>query len=519
MYIYDDGYVSPNLKYPEQRIQIGTALSGNAKDTLCKLLTANIDVFAWEPSDMTGVPREIAQHRLNVNPNITPVVQKKRAMALERSVFLDNKVQRLVHAGIMKQVKYQTWVENSVMTDEVEKAFQDVKAFLKELSTLTAPIPGEILTVYLAASSEAISSVLIADRGKTQMPVYFVSKLLQNREVNYPAMEKLIYALVHTARRLRRYFQVHPIQVFTDQPIKHILTMPKISERMAKWAIELGEHEITFLLRYLVKGQVIANFLVELPSDMIKQGETTVTRRETDEFWELYTDEASSEEGAGIGLLLVSPKGEEITYAILLKFASSNNEAEYEALIAGLCLANSIDVRQLTAYVDSQLVASQLNGSFKARDTSMQKYLELMKALTNTFAAFEIKQIPRNRNKKVDALSKLASLLYDHFTKKFMVEVLERKSTEEDTLMATITIEEECWMTPFIKYLADGTLPADKLQARWIRMRAPTYNFKNGVLYMKSFTEPYLSCVGPTQAKEILREMHEGACSTHFDVS
>ncbi|XP_071727447.1 uncharacterized protein [Rutidosis leptorrhynchoides] len=145
----------------------------------------------------------------------------------------------------------------------------------------------------------------------------------------------------------------------------------------------------------------------------------------------------------------------------------------------------------------------------------MQKYLELTKALTNTFAVFEIKQIPCNRNKKADALSKLASLLYDHFTKKVMVEVLERKSTEEDTLMATITTEEECWMTPFIKYLADGTLPKDKLQARRIRMRAPMYNFKNGILYKKSFTEPYLRCVGPTQAKEIIQEMHEGACSTH----
>ncbi|XP_071739802.1 uncharacterized protein [Rutidosis leptorrhynchoides] len=113
--VHDNGYVSPNPKYPDQRIQIGAILSTNAKDTLCKLLAASIDVFAWEPSDMTGVPREIAQHRLNVNPNITPVVQKKRAMALERSNFLDNEVQRLVDASIMKKVKYQTWVASPVM--------------------------------------------------------------------------------------------------------------------------------------------------------------------------------------------------------------------------------------------------------------------------------------------------------------------------------------------------------------------------------------------------------------------
>ncbi|XP_071705227.1 uncharacterized protein [Rutidosis leptorrhynchoides] len=113
--VHDDGYVSPNPKYPEQMIQIGMTLSDNAKDTLCKLLAENIDVFAWERSGMTGVPREIAQHRLNVIPNITPVVQKKRAMALEQSEFLDNEVQRLVDAGIMKKVQYHTWVANPVM--------------------------------------------------------------------------------------------------------------------------------------------------------------------------------------------------------------------------------------------------------------------------------------------------------------------------------------------------------------------------------------------------------------------
>ncbi|XP_071739718.1 uncharacterized protein [Rutidosis leptorrhynchoides] len=376
-----------------------------------------------------------------------------------------------------------------------------MKAFLKELPTLTAPIQGETLTIYLAASYEAIGSVLIADRGKTQMSVYFVSKVLQNGEVNYSAMEKLVCALMHTVRRLRRYFLAHPIQVLTDQPIKHVLARPEISERMAKWAIELGEHEISFLPRNSVKGQVVADFLVELPSGIIHHGETPVTRRDEDKFWELYTDGGSSEEGADISLLLVSSNGEEITYAIRLKFAASNNEAEYEALLAGLRLAKSIDVQRLTAYVDSQLVASQLNCSFEAWDVSMQKYLELAKALVKNIATFEIKQIPRNRNKKADPLSKLTSLLYDHFTKKVMVEVLEAKSTDEDTLMATIIEEEDCWITPFIQYLTESILPEYKLKARRIRMRAPIYHFQDGIIYRKSFTEPHLRCIGPTQAK------------------
>ncbi|XP_071738281.1 uncharacterized protein [Rutidosis leptorrhynchoides] len=204
-------------------------------------------------------------------------------------------------------------------------------------------------------------------------------------------MEKLVYALVYTARWLWRYFQAHPIQVRTDKPIKPFLERPEISGRMDKWAIEFDEHEISFLSRNSIKGKVIADFLVELPSDIIHHGETPVTRRDKDEFWELYTDGASSEEGVGIGLLLVSQNGEEITYVIRLKFAASNNEAEYEALLADLRLPKNIDVQRFMTYVVSQLVASQLNGSFEARDVSMHKYLEFEKSLVKNFATFKIK--------------------------------------------------------------------------------------------------------------------------------
>ncbi|XP_071699550.1 uncharacterized protein [Rutidosis leptorrhynchoides] len=270
---------------------------------------------------------------------VTPRVSKanpKKIQAIENMQSPGNKkdVQSL-NGKLVTLTRFVSWVadrslpffqtlkgclnkKDFVWTEDAEKAFQDMKAFLKVLPTLTAPIQGETLTVYLSTSFEAISSMLITDRGG-----------------------------------YGRYFQAHPIQVLTDQPIKHVLTRPEISGRMAKWAIELGEHEISFHPRNSVKGQVIADFLVELPYDMIKQGETPVTRRDTDEFWELYTDGAFSEEGVGIGLLLVSLNGEEITYAIRLKFAASNNEAEYEALLAGLCLAKSINVQQLTTYVDS----------------------------------------------------------------------------------------------------------------------------------------------------------------------
>ncbi|XP_071740073.1 uncharacterized protein [Rutidosis leptorrhynchoides] len=92
-------------------------------------------------------------------------------------------------------------------TEEAESAFQEMKKLLKELPTMTAPIVGETLILYLTASKEAISLVLIANQGHVQVHIYFVSKTLIGTELNYPAIEKLVYTLVHTMRRLGRYFQ------------------------------------------------------------------------------------------------------------------------------------------------------------------------------------------------------------------------------------------------------------------------------------------------------------------------
>ncbi|GJX34136.1 reverse transcriptase domain-containing protein [Tanacetum coccineum] len=88
---------------------------------------------------------------------------------------------------------------------------QQLKQHIAALPTLVAPRPGEELIMYLSATHGAISVVLLTDRDSVQTPVYFVSKALKETEINYSAMEKLIMALVFAAKRLRRYFQAHPI--------------------------------------------------------------------------------------------------------------------------------------------------------------------------------------------------------------------------------------------------------------------------------------------------------------------
>ncbi|XP_071737645.1 uncharacterized protein [Rutidosis leptorrhynchoides] len=290
--------------------------------------------------------------------------------------------------GCLKQKSF-------VWTSEAETAFQEMKKLLKTLPTLTTPVDGEILYLYVSVQNEAFDSVLVVKRDKIQKPVYFVSKALTGSEINYAPIEKFVYALILTSRRLRRYFQGHPVHVLTNIPVKQVLTKPEISGRLALWAVELGAYQISYLLRSAVKGQVLADYLAEMTGEFEVINERTTLKPVVDEIWDLFTDGDSCAEGAGAGLVLASPSGEEHTYALRFNFDVTNNEAEYEALLA-----------------DSQLVANQFNGSFEAHDSSMQKYLQLLKELVERFEYFELAQVPRSQNKKEDALSKLAALTF-----------------------------------------------------------------------------------------------------------
>ncbi|GJV43678.1 reverse transcriptase domain-containing protein [Tanacetum coccineum] len=225
--------------------------------------------------------------------------------------------------------------KKSVWTEEVESAFRQMKELIAKLPMLTAPDEKEELVIYLVASKEAVSVVLMTKREAKQMPIYFVSRALRGPEVNYTSMEKLVLALVHASKRLRMYFQAHPIVVITNQPIKNILSNPEVAGRMQKWSIQLGEFGIHYRPRISVKGQVLVGFIMERPKeedpdDFAKEGAPLLAQ------WTLFTDGSSCIDGCQAGVVLTDPEGTKFTYALRFQFEATNNEAEYEALIAGL---------------------------------------------------------------------------------------------------------------------------------------------------------------------------------------
>ena len=225
-----------------------------------------------------------------------------------------------------------------------EEAFSALKTYLSSPPILVRPFEGELLTLYLAVSDFSTSVVLVRDKERVQHPVYYCSRALRGVEERYPKMEKLILALVTATRKLRPYFQAHTIEVPTEYPMKQVLHKSETSSRLMKWAIELSELDIRYRPKTAIKGQILAYFVMEFaPAKPARDAQVAIDLST----WKLSMDGASNAQGSGAGLILTSPEGIDIEYTLRFGFHTSNNEAEYEAVIAGLNLAHSLKVDQL----------------------------------------------------------------------------------------------------------------------------------------------------------------------------
>nr|GEY53625.1 reverse transcriptase domain-containing protein [Tanacetum cinerariifolium] len=375
--------------FPDQEVVIGGSLSDKGRTELCTVLKKNLDIFAWQPSDMTRVPRSVAEHRLNIREGYTPVRQKKRGQAPERAKVIQAEVQKLVDARIMREVYYHDWLSNPVMVKKHDGSWR------------IASVPAAEVTLIRATPFNRTQPTRRTDHGP---------------ELNYSPMEKLVLSLVFAAKRLRR---------------------PRTS----------------------VKGQILVDFLTEMPDGVPRAYPTEVAQEEP---WTLFTDGSS-------------------------------------------CPPTT----------KPNMVANQVLGTYVAKENKMIKYLEIVKGPTSGFTTFSINQVPRSKNKQADALSKIASTSFAHLSKQVLVEVLENKSIREKEVAAVIEEDGPTWMTQIVDYLKEDVLPGDNNEAKKLRLKARQYELKEGVLYRRSFLTPWLRCVGPLQADYVMREIHEGSCSMH----
>ena len=227
-------------------------------------------------------------------------------------------------------------------------------------------------------------------------------------------------------------------------------------------------------------------------------------------------DGTANAQGSSASLILTSPNRIDVEYTLKFGFQASNNEAEYEAVIAGLNLTHSMEADQLEVSSDSQLVVKYIEDFYEARCEKMILYLKKVRELLKKFIRVQVKHVPRVENSRADALAKLATASQEDLGRLIPVEHLPEPTVSIGNGEVSPVMSEPIWMDPIWDYLVEGTLPSDPKEASKLRARSTRFTVHRGTLYKRGFSTPILKCVGKEDANFILREVHEGICGNHI---
>ncbi|XP_019414564.1 PREDICTED: uncharacterized protein LOC109326326 [Lupinus angustifolius] len=249
-------------------------------------------------------------------------------------------------------------------------------------------------------------------------------------------------------------------------------------------------------------SQVLSDFVAELAAP----------EGDPEQVWTIFVDGSSNLRSSGAGILLEDGQGVTIEHSLTFTFPTSNNQAEYEACIAGLQLAKEVGAHKVLICRDSQLAVSQITGAYQTKDTLLRKYLLKVKELMTDFDEATIQHVPRESNARADILSKLASTKC----------LGSNRSVVQGTVYhpSVMTVERveipDNWMGPFIRYILHGTILPDLKEKQRFLKCSSWYTLIRGTLYRRGFTAPLLKCLGPDWADYIIREVHEGSCGHHL---
>nr|KYP59208.1 Pol polyprotein [Cajanus cajan] len=305
-------FLQPNGEKP---IIISNSMSQLEEEKLIKVLQVLKEVIGWSISNLKGINPAYYMHKINMKSDYRPVAQPQRRLNPIMKEEVRKEVLKLLEAGMIYPISDSEWL-----------------------------IPTRTVTGWRICIDYRKVKLESADANLLYQP----STLM---------IEKLVLALVTVARHLRPYFQSHQVIVKTDYPIKQILRKPELAGRMIAWSVELSEFGIQYESRGALKAQCLAEFVVELMP----------TSANEPQVWTLHVDGSSNSKSGGAGIILEGPNHVTLEQSLKFNFKVTNNQAEYEALLAGLRLARDLGARKLSYNSDSKLmrVVSPAKGLLK----------------------------------------------------------------------------------------------------------------------------------------------------------
>nr|GEV93445.1 reverse transcriptase domain-containing protein [Tanacetum cinerariifolium] len=506
----------------------------------------SLDVLAWKPTDMTGVPRHIAEHILNVREGCSPVRQKKRSKAPKRNKAIQEEIWRMcvdfkdLNKACPKDgyplleidwkveslcgYPFKCFLDAYKGYHQIKKAKEDEKktTFITSqgvfyYSKITFGLKNAEATYHRLVDKpfqkqigrnleEYVDDLVIKSRTEHEIIRDIEETFKTLREINMKLNPKKCAFGIEEGTFLG--YKVNTDGIMTVKAEAAFKEMKKVIVKLPTLIAPIEKEE---LIVYLAAAQeaILADFIVERLED-----DSLDTPMETEEElldpWTLFTDGSSCIDGSGAGLIFKNAEGAEFTYALRFRFDATNNEVEYEALIVVLRITEQMGVKNLQENIDSRLVANQVNGSYIAKEPGMIQYLEKVKVLSSSFKKFSIKQVPRSENKKTNALSKIASTSFAHLTKQVLVKELKEKSINEAKVLTIMEEEGDTWMTPIYNYLTKETRPAEKEMARLVRCKSGSMHAKTRYVVEKTIRTGYYWLTMHADARKLIRACQDG---------